>query len=134
MPLTNCSGNGVNPVWIASLGDFDTGATSTMLSNKVISDLGLIPVGLARFRGIHGVKIDVEILLSVGMMVAFYAFASEKAGKDLLAKRSRFTTDKHSTRYISVLTAHIDPENGAKSTYCSVRAHALILMSCWELV
>jgi hypothetical protein len=57
-----------------------------MLSNKVISDLGLIPVGLARFRGIHGVKIDVVYLFRV-------AFYGEKAGKDLLAKRS-ITTEK----------------------------------------
>jgi predicted aspartyl protease len=73
---------GVNPYRAL----IDTGATSTMLSNRVISDLGLIPVGPARFRGIHGVKIGVVYLFRV-------AFYGDRADKALLAKRS-ITTDK----------------------------------------
>ena len=55
---------GVNPYKAL----IDTGATSTMLSNKVISDLGLIPVGIAKFQGIHGVRTRVVYLFRV----AFY--------------------------------------------------------------
>jgi len=73
---------GVNPYRAL----IDTGATSTMLSNKVISDLGLIPVGPAKFHGIHSVKIGVVYLFRV-------AFYGDVAGKDLLATRS-IKTDK----------------------------------------
>jgi predicted aspartyl protease len=73
---------GVNPYRAL----IDTGATSTMLSNTVISDLGLIPVGQARFRGIHGVKRGVVYLFRV-------AFYGDRADKALLARKS-ITTDK----------------------------------------
>ena len=73
---------GVNPYKAL----IDTGATSTMLSNKVISDLGLIPVGIAKFQGIHGVRTRVVYLFRV-------AFYGAVADKDLLASRS-IKTDK----------------------------------------
>jgi hypothetical protein len=80
---------GVNPYRAL----IDTGATSTMLSNRVISDLGLIPVGPARFRGIHGVKMGVVYLFRV-------AFYGDRAGKDLLARRSIKTDKEVHTIYI----------------------------------
>lgn len=73
---------GVNPYKAL----IDTGATSTMLSIRVISDLGLIPVGIAKFQGIHGVRTRVVYLFRV-------AFYGDVAGKDLLASKS-IKTDK----------------------------------------
>ena len=63
---------------------FDTGATTTMLSQKIISELDLLPIGTAQFRGIKGVFPGLIYLFHV-------AFYGDVVGKDVLEQKAIHT-------------------------------------------
>lgn len=59
----------------------DTGATTTMLSTRVVSELDLPPVGIGPFRGIHGIERSLIYLFHV-------AFYGEKMDSAVLEQRA----------------------------------------------
>jgi predicted aspartyl protease len=64
----------------------DTGATTTMLSPRIISELDLVPIGSGRFRGIHGVASRLVYLVHV-------VFYGDQADQQFLAQKA-IRTDK----------------------------------------
>ena len=66
-PAWNPTKGGTAPKLVEFVAIWDTGATNSVITQKVIDDCGLAPTGMTKVRGVHGVSQSETYLVNIAL-------------------------------------------------------------------